>query len=160
MQRRVHDRFSLHILSKHRLYTMTNASRFDCQWWMDKYCWGSSEAHFHEGARSVSRCFFPIKAANTLMIYRNDHIAFDLPDLQDQKMLTLRWRSISEWGRECEVRSFAYKASQYRIYEWSEPFAKQITNDARPKIVDAPLTLILPWAYPQYGMIYCGVIYH
>jgi len=46
--------------------------------------------------------------------------------------------------------SFAYKASQHRIYEWLQSIAMQITNDARPKILDAPLTLILPWAYPQY----------
>jgi len=87
-----------------------------------------------------------MKAANTLVIYRNDDIAFDFPDLHDQKSLTLRWHSISEWGREREARSFAYKASQYRIYEWSQPIAKQSTNDARPKIFDSPLTLILPWA--------------
>jgi len=91
---------------------------------------------------------------------RNEHIAFDLPDLQDQKSLTLRWRSTSEWGREREAPSFAYKASQYPIYEWTQPIAKQITNDARPKIVDAPSTLILPWAYPQYVIMYFGIIYH
>ena len=55
---------------------------------------------------------------------------------------------------------FAYEASQYPIYEWSQPIAKQITNDARPKIIDAPLTLILPWAYPQFVIIYFGIIYH
>jgi len=113
--------------------------------------------------------------ANTLIIYRNDHISFELPDLQDQKSLTRCWCSISEWCRERETRSFAYKASQYRIYEWSQPIAMQITNDARPKIVDAmltlcwryvdatltlrwhyvdaTLTLILPWVYPQHAII-------
>ena len=50
----------------------------------------SIDAQFHEGAQSVSLSVFPIKAANTLIIYRNDHITFDLPDVQDQKSLTLR----------------------------------------------------------------------
>jgi len=72
----------------------------------------------------------------------------------------LRRHSLSEWGTEREACSFAYKASQYCIYKWSQPIAKQITNDARPKIVSAQLTLILPWAYPQYVTIYFDVIYH
>jgi len=86
-------------------------------------------------------------------MYSNNQIAFELPDLQDQKLLTLRWRSISEWGRECVASSSAYKAGQYRICEWPQPIATQITNEARPKIDDAPLTLILPWAYPHYVII-------
>ena len=36
----------------------------------------------------------------------------------------------------------------------------KITNDARLKIVDAPLTLILPWVYAQYVIIEFGIIYH
>jgi len=144
MQWRVHDRFSLEKLSEHHIYTMTNASRIDEQWWKVKNCWCSIDAYFHDGARSVSLSCFPIKAANTLIIYRNNHIAYDLPNLQYQKSLTLRWRSISQWGGELEARSFAYSASQYRIYEWSQPFAKQFTDDARPPIVDSLLTLILP----------------
>jgi len=160
MQRRVHDCFCLEKVSEHRIYTMTHVSRFDYQWWKAKNCWRSVDTHFHEGARSVSLSVFPIEAANTFNIYRNDHIAFDLRDLQDQKLLTLRWRSISEWGSEHKARTFAYKASQYRICEWSQPFAKQITSDARPKIVDTPLTLILRLAYPQYVIIYFGVLYY
>jgi len=35
-----------------------------------------------------------------------------------------------------EAGCFAYKASQYRIHEWFQPIATQITNDARPTIVD------------------------
>jgi len=93
-------------------------------------------------------------------IIRNDQMAFDLPDLQDEKSLTLPCPSISEWGRDREAHFFAYKASQYLIYEWSQPIAKQISNDARPKIVDASLMLILPWAYQQYVIIYYNVIYH
>jgi len=107
------------------------------------FCWW--------GSMSLSSSH--IKAAYTLIIHRNDHIAFELPDLQDQKSLTLRWHSISDWGRERVARSFAYGAGQYRISEWSQPIAIQITNDPRPTILDALLTLILPWAYPPYDII-------
>jgi len=34
--------------------------------------------------------FFPIMAANTFIIHSNNQIASELPDLQDQKLLTLR----------------------------------------------------------------------
>jgi len=42
---------------------------------------------------------------------------------------------------------FAYKGSQYRIYEWPQPIAMLITTDATPKIIDAPLKLLLLWEY-------------
>ena len=110
---------------------MTDTSPVDCPWWKPKNCWRSVDAHFHVVAWRVSLSLFPIKAANTLIIDRNDHMAFELPDLQDHTLLMLRWRSIPEWGRECVGRSFAIEASQYRIYECSQPIATQITNDGR-----------------------------
>jgi len=160
MQWRVHDSFSLERQSAHRTYTMTDASHLDYQWRMVNNPWLCIDTYCHEGVRSVSLFSFPINQANTLIFYRINHIAFDLPDLQDQKLLTLHWNSISEWGRECEARSFADEASQYRSYEWSQPIAKQITTDARPNIIDTMFTLILPWVYPQYIIMYFGVIYH
>jgi len=153
MQQRVRDRLSLEKVSEHRIYTITDASRCDYQCWKAKNHWCSVDAHFHEGALSVSLSFFLIKVANMLIIYRNDHIAFKLPDLQDETSLTHCWCWISEWGRERETGSFAYEASQYCMYEWSQPIAMQITNDARPKIIHAPLTLILAWVHPQYAII-------
>jgi len=153
MQWRVYDRFRVEKLSAHCMYTIINASHFDYQWWQAKNPWRSLEAHSHEGVWSILLSFFHIKAANTLIIYRNDHIAFELPDLHNQKSLMLCWRSISEWGREREARSFADQASQYHMWEWSLPIATHITNDARPNMVDGPLMLILPWVYPQYVMI-------
>jgi len=76
-------------------------------------------------------------AADTLIIDRKDHIALELPDLPDKTLLMLGWSSMSEWGRQHVARLFAYRANQYCIYESSQPIATQITNDARPKIVDA-----------------------
>jgi len=86
-------------------------------------------------------------------MYSNDEIACELPDLPDQNSSKCSWRSFSEWGREHVALSCAYKANQYRIYEWRQPIATQITNDARPRIIDAPLKLLLPWEYPQYVII-------
>jgi len=48
---------------------------------------------------------------------------------------------------------FAEKASQYHIDKWPQLITMQITHDAGPKIVEALLTLILPWVYPQYIFI-------
>jgi len=70
---------------------MMDASGVDYQWLKAKNHWRSIDAHFYEGAQSVLLSSFPVKAANTLIIHRNNHIAFDLPDLQDQKSLTLCW---------------------------------------------------------------------
>jgi len=160
MKRRVHDRFNLEKLSEHHIYTMTDESCFDYQWWKAQDRWHLIDACSHKGARSVLPSYFPIKAANTLIIDMNNHIAFDLPNLQDQISLRLRSLSISEWGMERDARSIAFIPSQCRIHEWSQPIAKQTTNDATPKIVDSPLNLILPCAYPQYVIINFGVIYH
>jgi len=94
---------------------MTDSLDFDFQWSKAKNGWHSIDAHFHEGARSVLLSFFPVNIANILIIYNNDHIAFDLPDLQHKKLWTLHWRSIWELGRVREARSCAYEASQYCI---------------------------------------------
>jgi len=92
-------------------------------------------------------------------MYCNNQIAFELPDLQHHNPLTHCWRSFSEWGKERVALSFPYKASQYFIDEWLQQIATQITNDVRTKIIDAPWTLILPWVYPPYVIIYFGIVY-
>ena len=52
------------------------------------------------------------------------------------------WHSYSRWGRERVASAFAYKGGQYVSYASLEPMSALITQDARPEIVDAPLTLI------------------
>ena len=94
-------------------------------------CWGNRA------------CYLPIKASNSWYIDVCDHSPVGLPKVQEQKLLTLCWRSFSEWGRECVTFSFAYKCSLYLIYKHLHPIATQITQDARPKIIDSPLTLVL-----------------
>jgi len=45
-------------------------------------------------------------------------------------------------GQGACATSIAYEASQYPVHKWPIAIAAQITNDARPKIIDAPLKLI------------------
>ena len=155
MQGTVHDRFSLYKLPEHCIYRITDESRFDYKWWMAKNCWRSVDAHFHDGAGNMALSLFRIKAAKTLIMHTNYQITSELPYLQDQKSLTLRWCSYSEWRREHVALSFSLKASQYHIYEWPQLIAMQITNDARPKIVDAPLTLIFRMGQGVCGSFFC-----
>jgi len=82
------------------------------------------------------------------------------PDLLDQKLFTLHWRSFSRWGRVRFAFSFLYKGCQHFHYVYSLPNCDFITWLTAPNIIDAPLTLILPWAYPQYTIISSGGIYH
>jgi len=44
---------------------------------------------FMKGHGACRPPFFPIHASNTVMIYRNNHIAFEFPNLHDQNSLTL-----------------------------------------------------------------------
>ena len=88
-------------------------------------------------------------------MHSSDQIASQLPDLQDQKSFTLCWRSYSGWGRERVAHSVAWNASQYHIYEWPQQINPQITNDARPTIVDAPLTLIFRIGHGACFSLFC-----
>jgi len=44
--------------------------------------------------------------ANTKIMHSNDQIPSELPDIQDQNSVTLRWCSYLEWGREHVAISF------------------------------------------------------
>jgi len=54
----------------------------------------------------------------------------------------LRWRSFSGWGIEHDAIVFALEGSQYLVYEWLQPIATEVTQDAQQTIIDAPLTHI------------------
>ena len=62
--------------------------------------------------------------------------------MQNQKLLMLRWRSFSEGGIDRTAYLFAEKSWQYAVYNTVQQFTTKINNDAKPKIVDALLTLI------------------
>jgi len=90
---------------------------------------------------------------------RNGHIASELHDLQDQKSLMLHWCSISESGRVHVAHFVAYTANHYRMYEWPQPIATDINNDASSKMVDTAFMPILSRAYPQHVIIQFSLIY-
>jgi len=144
----------------HRLCVLTTKLRFYYLTYRTKNRWRSVDAHFQDGAGRVFLTLLSIKDANTLIMCIHYQVAFLLPDLQDQKSWTLRGRSFSRCGRERVVFFFPYKGCQNCYYVYSLPKCIFITRLTAPKIVDAPLTLILPWAYPQYIMISFGGKYH
>jgi len=57
-----------------------------------------------------------IQAAKTLFIDVWDHIPPRLPKIQDQKLLSLCWRSLSRRGGESVALSVAQKGGQYNDY--------------------------------------------
>jgi len=152
-------RFSLERLSTHHISTMADASRFDYPYSEHKNSWCSIDPYLQDEAASVSLYHVHMMGANTLIMSSNDRITFYLPDSQDQNLLTLSWRIFSEWGRECFALSVALKASQYRFCESPQPIARQVTNVAKPNIVDTPLTHILEWGYSLCVIIYFRIVY-
>jgi hypothetical protein len=93
------------------------------------------------GCHGNVACYQPIKPANSRYIDVCDHSPIRLPKMQDQKSLSLHWCSFSEWSRVCVTFSFASEGSLYLVYEHLHRIATQITQGARPKIIDSPLTL-------------------
>jgi len=55
--------------------------------------WRSVDAHSKNGAVTALLSLLPITAANMSVMHNNDQVTSELPYLQDQKSLTLRWRS-------------------------------------------------------------------
>jgi len=144
--------FCLYRQPKFTLWLTTTYGRCDFPRSMTKNCWRSVDAHFHDGAGRVLQSVLPIKAGIIyFMTYYNlSEVWF--PKMHDQKLLTLRWRSFSWWGREGIAICFAYKGRLKYVYDSVQPIRGVISQDAWPKIVDAPLMLILPWLYPQYAI--------
>ena len=127
---------------------------------MTKNGWRSVDAHFHDGVGSVLLSLLCIKAANTLFMTICNLSPPRLPKIHDQELLMLCWRSFSWWGRECFTVSFAYKGSEYFVYDYLQSITHKITQDTLPRIVDTPLMLILTQVYPQYAIIWFGIVHH
>jgi len=103
--------------------------------------------------------YLPLKASNSRYIDVSNHSPIRLPMMQDQKSLSLSWRSLSRWGRECVALSSAYKGSQYWDYIQQLLIHFSHTWLTGSQIVDAPCTLILPRVYLQYATIHFGIVY-
>ena len=111
---------------------------------MTKNHWPSVDSHFQDGAGRVLQSILPIKAANDAFMTDYNLSEAWFPRTHNQKLLTLHWCSFSWWGREGIAISFAYQGSQKLLFDWLQPIGGVISQNAWPKIVDAPLTLILP----------------
>jgi len=75
--------------------------------------WRSVDAHFQNGAGSVSLSLLHIKAAYISFMNVCIQLPLELPKVHDQKSLTRRWLSFSGWGREWVSLVFDYKGGQY-----------------------------------------------
>ena len=75
--------------------------------------WRSVDAHFQNGAESVSLSLSHIKAAYTSFMNVCIQLPLRLPKVQDQQSLTCRWLSFSGWGREQLSLVFDFKGGQY-----------------------------------------------
>ena len=74
--------------------------------------WHSVDAHFEDGAGSVSLSLLPIKAVNNQFMTMCNLSPPRLHMIHDQQSLTFRWRLFSWWGMESIVICFAYNGSQ------------------------------------------------
>jgi len=122
--------------------------------------WRSVDADFHDGAGRVLLSVLPIKAAKNSFVTQYNLSEVWFPRTHDQKLLTLRWHSFSWWGREGITVCFAYKGGKEFLSDWLQPIGGVISPDAWPKIVYAPLMVILPQLYPQYAIIHFGTVHH
>jgi len=96
-----------------------------------------------------------MKAANDLFLTVCNLSHPILPTIHDQQLLTLRWRTFLRWGREGIAICFAFKGSQWFLYDCLQPVAPHITQDTRPTIVDAPLTLIYKMGQGAFLFLFC-----
>jgi len=71
-----------------------------------------------------------------MYIDHNSHISLWLGMMEGQESWTLCWHSFSRWGRESFALSFAYKGSQYSVYDNLQPVTPQISQDTWPTFVD------------------------
>jgi len=62
--------------------------------------------------------------------------------MQDQKLLTLRWRSFLGGGNDITAAIFTYNGAQHFHYSLMSSDSCLIIHDGRTEIIDAPLTLI------------------
>jgi len=120
----------------------------------------SVDAHFYGGVGRVSLSLLPIKVANNLFMNICNLSHVRLPRMPDEKSFTLHWCSFSGCRMELVNVIFVYIGGEYFDYVLPQPNQFLIWLLTRAKIVYAPLMLISPQAYPQYAIIWFGIVYH
>ena len=127
---------------------------------MPKHRSRSVDAQFQvEAGRVMHSVFDPKSAPNSSMTDCSLSVVWVL-STNAAKCLTLRWHWLSQWGREHFIQVLACDDGQYldNVYV-------QLNNLSIPmltwhKIVEAPLTLILPWVYPPHAIIWFCIVHH
>jgi len=90
----------------------------------------------------MSLAYLPREAPNSSLIEVCDDVPHGLPKMRDLIFLMRHSQSFSRWDRERVASSFACNGGRYLSYDYVQLIATQVTQDARPKIVDALLMLI------------------
>jgi hypothetical protein len=75
--------------------------------------WRSADAHLQDLAGSVSLSSWPIEAASTVLMYKNDQVTLQLPELKDQIWLTLHWCSVFGDSSSVGPGGFVLHSGQY-----------------------------------------------
>jgi len=102
----------------------------------------------------MSLSLLPMKAANTLIIDNSKQIASQTTYLQDQKSLTLRWRSFSEWAVPMSLSLLPIKAADTSVMDNCEQIASQLTNLHDQK------SLTLHWcSFSEWGCYHVAVCF-
>jgi len=86
--------------------------------------------------------FLSIKAVNSSVMSSSICVMTSLPNMQNLKLLMLCWRSFSWWGNIDVMHCFNWKGHHNFVYEGLPQRDSEITQDARPNIFEAPLTLM------------------
>ena len=155
MQLSVHEHFRLQKRPQLSIWPSTATARFDEPWSKVQDHQHSFDAHSHDGAGRVTGFFLPTKYGNTSIMCNHYRIGFLLPDIQDQELLTLRWRSFSRWDKDRLAYFFVYKGCQCCCYVSPLQNYFLITTLTRPKIIDVLLTVIFKMGQGACCLFFC-----
>jgi len=134
--------------------TMTNSQRYYLTYRM-KNCWRFFDAYFQDWAGSVSLSSCPIKAASTVVMCKYDQVTLQLPQLQYQILLTLRWHSLLVDSSDVVHGGCDLQGGQYFQLALQRPSLWSIPWLTKPKIVDALLTFILKFRKGAFHFPFC-----
>jgi hypothetical protein len=102
---------------------------------------------------STSWTVWSEKDARTPYMNYCHKVTLIVPKIQDQKLLTFFWHSVSEWGRECVAHTFPPEGSQSHINGCLQQIASMISLDANSTTIHTRLTLIFSMGNPLYCII-------
>jgi len=114
------------------LYMWNTATKphFNYMRWKTKNPCRSVAGYFHDGVPSLSRLFFPRRAANVLFMDVCTQFQLRLPTMHGPQSIMLHRHLFLEWGRQHVPVVFATEHSHNLIYGCLQPIATGITQDA------------------------------